>query len=264
MTPDYKLRFMTFLESVSLLFKLIHYYNNSALNSAWYDIGFMILIFLSLLTLFLLGFAGAFRSIHGLEIQSIMKSSKLFVVCYVFGFAFTQIVVYGNFILTATFNKLEEINENGKGYQSLIFSIFIWIIISNVYTKEYRAFSKQIERDWLQYKGIQLIGFDIKHSLPPMLGSLFHFLQLFIILTVTIIIYYIIRLASVDKTNENWKFEKRLATTNIICTIIALIIILTAVWSISLSPKALKKTREEKIKKAPSMLRRMPTVYHEL
>ena len=263
-TPDYKLRFMTFLESASLLFKLIHYYNNSTLNNTWYDIGFMILIFLSLLVLFLLGFAGAFRSIHGLEVQSIMKSSKLFVICYVFGFSFTQFVVYGNFIFTATFKGLEEINENSTGYQSLIFSIFLWIIISNVYTKEYRAFTKQIERDWFQYQGIELIGFDIKHSLPPMLGSLFHFLQLFIILAVTVILFYIVKLATVDETNENWKFENRLAITNLICTIIVLIITLIAVWSISLSPKALRETREQKIRKNPTILRRMPTVYHEL
>lgn len=257
---------MTFLESASLLFKLIHYYNNSALNNHWYDVVFMILIFLSLVTLFLLGFAGAFRSIHGLEVQSIMNSSGLFVVCYVFGFAFTQFVVYGNFIFTATFKGLKDINEIGTGYQSLIFSIFLWITISNVYTKEYRAFTKQIERDWFQYQGIELIGFDIKHSLPPMLGSLFHFLQLFIILAVTVILFYIVKLATVDTTKDEkyWKFENRLAIVNLVFTIIILIITLIAVWSISLSPKALKETKEEKIRKNPTILTRMPTVYHEL
>ena len=45
LSPDYKQRLMTFLESLSLLLKLLHYYNFSTLNNAWYNIVFMILIF---------------------------------------------------------------------------------------------------------------------------------------------------------------------------------------------------------------------------
>jgi len=263
-TPDYKLRFMTFLESCSLLLKLIHYYNNSAMNNNWYDVGFLILIFISLLTLFIFGFAGAFRSIHGIEAQSIMKSSALFVICYVLGFAFTQFVVYGNFIFTATFGGLDEINEQGREYQALIFAIFVWVILSNVYTKEYRAFTKQIERDWYLSQGVELIGFNIEHSLPPMMGSLFHLMQLMIIVAGGVILYYVVKLATVEKSNPNWLFENKLAATNLVCTILILIITIVAVWSTSLSPKALRETRKEKMKKAPTMLKRMPTVYHEL
>merc|ERR1712176_429780 len=134
-----------------------------------------------------------------------------------------------------------ETNENGKHYQYLIFMIFIWIILSNLYTKEYGGFTKQIERDWYKDQEIQLIGYDRKHELPPVIGSLFHLLQLMIIFTGTVLIYYIIELLSIDETSPNWRFEKNAAITNLTFTLIILIISVTAVWSMGLAPKALEK-----------------------
>eukprot|EP01084_Bolivina_argentea_P186063 320768_1 len=260
LSPDYKLRFLTFLESMSLFLKLLHYYNFSTINNNWYDIVFQILIFLSLTTLFLLGFAGAFRSIHGLEIQSIMKSSKLFTLCYLLGFAFTQIVVYGNFIFTMAYYDIDKINNNDRHYQWLIFMIFIWIIISNVYTKEYRAFTKAIERDWFKYMGIKLIGYHKEHALPSMIGSLFHLLQLIIVFSSTVVIYYIIDLAIIDQNSPNWMFEKHVSITNLILTFIILIISTIAIWAMSLSTETLNKMQNKKNKKA--MIARAPTIYH--
>ena len=229
---------MTFLESISLLLKLLHYYNYSTLNNAWYDSLFMILIFISITVLFLLGFAGAWRSIQGLEISSIMNNSTLFTLTYLMGFAFTQVVLYGNFIFTMSYDGLEEINENSKKYQELVFMIFVWIIVQNVYTKEYRSLTKQIERDWFKYEDIQLMGYFRKWQLPPMIGNLYHLLQLLIILSSTTIIYYCMVLNELvgenkDKLNEqdpNWKFERSTSILNLILSFIILIISIIGVW----------------------------------
>eukprot|EP01083_Nonionella_stella_P003703 10647_1 len=263
-SPDYKFRFLTFMESLSLLLKLLHYYNYSTINNAWYDVGFMILIFLSLVTLFLLGLSGAFRSVHGLEIQSIMRSSSVFIACYLIGFGFIQIIVYGNFIFTMCFD-ISRINAISLDYQPMIFMIFIWITIYNLYTKEYRAFTKQIERDWFKLQEIQLIGFKRTRELPPMIGSLFHLLQLLIVSAATVCIYYIIQLAHIDTTNANWKFERGLCITNLIFSILMLIIAMVTTWSMSLAPAdTLKQVRQKQVKKVPTMITRVPTVYRDL
>ena len=60
-SPDYKLRFITFLETLSLLFKLMHYYKFANKNYLWFDIIFQILILSSLIILFLMGFASVWK-----------------------------------------------------------------------------------------------------------------------------------------------------------------------------------------------------------
>ena len=256
---------MTFLESLSLFFKLMHFYANAALNKQWYDAGMLVLIFSSLFTLFLLGFAGAFRSVHGLEIQSIMKNSVMFTMLYLLGFAFTEIVVYGHLLFAMRY-QFGHIDIDDGATKSNFFIIFVWILVSNVYTKEYRSLTKRIERDWWRKEGVAIKGWDRKQELPPMVGSLYHLLQLLLIAAGSVIIYYIIDMANIGEDAVNRKFRVNLSITNLICTTVILLISAAAVWSISLDADKVREMNQNKIYKEPlrGRLHRHPTVYHDL
>ena len=70
--------------------------------------------------------------------------------------------------------------------------------VSSVYTKEYRSLTKQMERDWLRKRGIELVGFRRKHQLPPMIGSLYHLLQLLILCAVLVVVFYALQLSELE------------------------------------------------------------------
>ena len=139
--------------------------------------------------------------------------------------------------------------------------------------------AKHIERDWFKYEDIELMGYFKKWQLPPMIGNLYHLLQLLIILSATTMIYYCMVLNGfveenkdkLDEEDPNWEFERSASILNLILSFIILVISIIGVWSISLSPEKIKemhrkkiKMSEEKINRAPTMLRKQVTIYRDL
>ena len=53
--------------------------------------------------------------------------------------------------------------------------------------------------EWYKYEDTQLIGYDRKWQLPPMVGNLHHLLQMIIIFSVTVIIYYFMILNELNR-----------------------------------------------------------------